>query len=238
MNWKLLAIVGVAALAAACTKPATESAATSEAAVAVPTVAPVAGGAYVLDPDHSSLRWSIKHLGLSNYVASFEEFTADVTVDKENPGASSVKFSVVPGSVHTDYSGNYKASHKDSPFASWNEQITKGFLGSDKSPAFTFTSTAFALTGEKNGTVTGDLTLNGVTKPVTLTVELVGSADAHPFTQTPGLGLHAHGTVKRSDFGVATEGPLNNFLSDEVEISFDGEFVQPSAPAPAPAAAQ
>lgn len=235
MNWKLLAIVGVAALAAACTKPATESAATAETAVIVPTTAPVAGGVYVVDPNHASLRWTIKHLGLSNYVASFEDFKAEVTVDKENPGASSVKFSVVPGSIHTDFSGDFKATHKDSPFGTWNDQITKGFLGADKSPEFTFASTAFALTGETTGTVTGDLSLNGVTKPVTLTVELVGSGDAHPFTQTPAMGLHAHGVIKRSDFGVATEGPLNNFIGDDVEIAFDGEFIQPAAPA-APAA--
>lgn len=233
MNWKLLAIVGVAALAAACTKPAAENAATSEPAAAIPTTAPVAGGVYVVDPQHASLRWTIKHLGLSNYVASFEDFKAEVTVDKENPAASSVKFSVVPASIHTDFSGDFKATHKDSPFATWNDQIIKGFLGADKSPEFTFTSTAFALTGEKEGTVTGDLTLNGVTKPVTLNVELLGSSDAHPFTQTPAIGLHVHGVVKRSDFDVAA--PLNNFLSDEVEIAFDGEFTQPAAPA-APAA--
>lgn len=237
MNWKLLAILGAASLAAACGNTASTSADGDSPAVTAPTSAPVAGGAYQVDPNHASLRWTIKHLGLSNYVASFEDFKADLVVDKENPGASTLRFTVDPKSVHTDYSGDYKATHADSPFSSWNEAIHKGFLGSDKTPEISFSSTSFALASDTEGTLTGDLTLNGVTKPVTLAVKLTGSADAHPIKQAPAVGLHAHGVVKRSDFGVATEGPLNNFLGDEVEVAFDGEFLQaPPAAAPAPAA--
>lgn len=232
MRWKLLAMIGAAALAAACTPPKATEAPAAQTTVAAPTTAPVASGTYNLDPNHASLLWTIKHLGLSNYKAGFAKFSAEAVIDQANPSASKVSLKLDPSSVRTTYSGNYKATHKESKFATWEEEIYKGFLGADKSPEVTFTSTSFSLTAADKGTLTGDLTLNGVTKPVTFDLTLTGSGD-HPFAGVPAFGMHAQGALKRSDFGIAPG--LDAALSDEVSLEFDGEFLQqPPAATPAP----
>ena len=228
MSWKHVAVISLAVMAAACGQPtATESPAV-ETPAPIPTTAPVPSGAYDLDPNHASLTWSVKHLGLSNYTAGFATFSAQAVVDQANPGISSLSLKLDPKSVRTTYSGNYKATHKDSPFATWEEAIHKGFLGSDKTPEITFNSTGFSLTGADTGTLNGTLTMNGVTKPVSFNVTMTGQGD-HPFAGVPAFGVHAEGVIKRSDFEIAQG--LNAALSDEVVISFDGEFLQPPPPA-------
>jgi len=228
MHWKHILVISAAALAAACNQPAATEPAAAPAVEPVPTTAPVPSGVYNLDPNHASLSWSVKHLGLSNYTAGFDTFGAQITVDQANPGASTLSLTIDPASVRTTYSGDFKATHKDSPFATWEEQIGKGFLGADKTPEVTFVSNGFSLTGAETGTLTGDLTLNGVTKPVTLDVSLTGQGE-HFFAKVPAFGIRAEGVIKRSDFGVAEA--LNAALSDEVAIRFDGEFIQQAAPA-------
>lgn len=228
MPWKHIAVISLAALAAACSQPkATESPAV-EAPPAIPTTAPVPSGTYNLDPNHASITWSVKHLGLSNYIASFSKFSAQAVIDQANPTVSSLTFKLDPKSVRTTFSGNYKASHKDSPFTTWEEAIHKGFLGSDKTPEVTFASTGFRLTGVDKGALNGNLTLNGITKPISFDLTMTGQGD-HPFLGSPAFGVHAEGVIKRSDFDIAQG--LNAALSDEVVISFDGEFLQPPPPA-------
>lgn len=191
--------------------------------LAIAAEAPVPAGVYKVDPNHASIGWSIKHLGLSNYHARFAKFDAEVSVDQANPAASKLSFKLDPASVRTDYSGDYQATHKGSPFKTWEEAIAKGFLGADKTPQITFTSSAFKLDGENQGVVTGELTMNGVTKPVSFTVALTGAGE-HPFAKKAAFGIAAAGVVKRSDFGVAQQ--LNAALGDEVAIEFNGEFLK------------
>jgi len=84
--------------------------------------------------------------------------------------------------VRTDYSGDFKAAQKDSPYKTFDEQIARDnkFLNADKFSTVTFKSTKVAQTGETLK-ITGDLTFLGVTKPVTLLGNVVGSAEKHPF---------------------------------------------------------
>ena len=181
-------------------------------------------GAYKNDPYHSSLTFKILHMGLSNYTARFTKFDAALNLDAAKLGSSSVTVNIDPTSVRTDYSGDFKAGHKDSPFKSFDEEIARSdkFLNTDKFPTITFKSTKVAQT-DKTLKVTGDLTFLGVTKPVTLLGSVVGSVEKHPYMGKGVVGFSATGTVKRSEWGmVGTQA----FLGDDVTIIFEGEFDQ------------
>lgn len=240
MQIKFLAAVGLAALAMACTPPTAKvDAAPEVVAPPAPVALQVPSGDYAMDPTHASLRFEILHLGLAEYNARLTKFDAKLKVDGANPSASSLSFTADAASVRTDYAGNFQATHKGSPYKTWDEALAKQFLGLEKQPQITFTSTSFTQDGGNKGTLKGDLSIGGVSKPATFTVELSGQAAEHPFTKAPALGFEAEGTIKRSDYGIATEGFLNGALGDEIEIEFNGEFMgppPPATPAPAPAA--
>jgi polyisoprenoid-binding protein YceI len=181
-------------------------------------------GTYKNDPFHSSLTFKILHMGLSNYTARFTKFDATLDLNPARIGASSVTANIDPTSVRTDFSGDFRAQHKDSPYKSFEEEITRDakFLNADKFRTITFKSTKVVQTGNTLK-VTGDLTFLGVTKPVTLLGTVVGSVEKHPFTGKGVVGFSATGTVKRSDWGmVGTQA----FLGDDATIIFEGEFDQ------------
>ena len=181
-------------------------------------------GAYKSDPNHSSLTFKIDHMGLSHYTARFTKFSADLSLDPAKLSNSSVSLAIDPASVKTDYSGDFKAGHKDSPYNSFDEEIARGdkFLNGDKFATITFKSTKVVAEG-KGLKVTGDLTFLGVTKPVTLDVEVVGSVAKHPYMGKGVVGFSARGVVKRSDWGMTG---TQAFLSDDVTILYEGEFDQ------------
>ena len=181
-------------------------------------------GAYKSDPYHSSLTFKIDHMGLSHYTARFTKFSADLSLDPAKLSNSSVSLSIDPASVKTDYSGDFKAGHKDSPYNSFDEEIARGdkFLNGDKFGTITFKSTKVVPEG-KGLKVTGDLTFLGVTKPVTLDVEVVGSVAKHPYMGKGVVGFSARGVVKRSDWGMTG---TQAFLGDDVTIIYEGEFDQ------------
>jgi len=236
MSRKLLAGLAFAAILAACGQQATTPAATEPAAeAAAPVQVTVPAGVYKLDPTHASVTFRVKHFGISNYTARFATWDGEITFDPANLTASTVKASIDPASVRTDYPGDFKATHPNSKFASWDEELGKGetFLGGTP---ISFQSTALEVTGADTGKLTGDLTLKGVTKPVTLDVKFNGEIPSHPFSQKPVIGFSATGLVKRADFGVATTEPLTNFLGEDVEVMIEGEFHRQDDPAAAPAA--
>jgi polyisoprenoid-binding protein YceI len=181
-------------------------------------------GTYKNDPYHSSLTFKIDHMGLSHYTARFIRFDATLDFDPAKLASSSVTFNIDPTSVRTDFSGDFKAGHKDSPYKSFDEEITRGdkFLNADKFGTITFKSNKVVQAGQTLK-VTGELTFLGVTKPVTLLGSVVGSMEKHPFTGKGVVGFSATGTVKRSDWGmIGTQA----FLGDDVTIIFEGEFDQ------------
>ena len=93
------------------------------------------------------------------------------------------------------------------------------FFGVEANPEVTFVATEIKTTGENTGTVTGDLTLLGVTKPITLDVTFNKSAP-HPITKRPAVGFSATGTVKRTEFGMNTYAPA---IGDEVKLIIEYE---------------
>src|SRR6202012_5072345 len=123
-------------------------------------------GTYKSDPYHSSLTFKIDHMGLSHYTARFTKFDATLDLDPAKLASSSVTVKIDPTSVRTDYSGDFKAAQKDSPYKTFDESIARGdkFLNADKFSTITFKSTKVAQVG-KALKITGDLTFLGVTRP-------------------------------------------------------------------------
>jgi polyisoprenoid-binding protein YceI len=172
-------------------------------------------GTYALDKTHASVTWKVSHLGLSNYTARFAELDATLNWNAEDPTASTVSVTVNPASVRTDYPKTDKTDF-DAKLATGDDWFNANVF-----PAITFTSTAVNLTGDDTGTVTGDLTLLGVTKPVTLDVTFNGGMKS-PFSGKNVLGFSGTTTITRSEWGFATYVPT---IGDSVEILIEAEFI-------------
>ena len=187
-------------------------------------------GRYEMDRNHSRLQFRIGHLGLSNYIVRFNKFDIALTLDPNNPPASSVTVTVDPTSVDTDYPVDYKAGHPNSPFQSFDEDLAQSpkFFNAAQYPQITFKSTRVEQTSPGKLRVTGDLTLLGKTHPVTLDATVVGAVAAHPFTKRGAIGFSATGTFNRSAFGMThlLQPPI---VGDAVTVQFDGEFQQAAA---------
>lgn len=197
----------------------------------VPVDIVVPAGQYELDTNHAQVAISVQHLGLSNYVIRFTDFGS--TLSLADPiGNSSITLTIDPTSVDPMYTGDYTASHPDSPFSSWREDLAQSekFLNASEYPEITFESTAVERDAGDRLTIEGNLTLLGVTKPVVLEASVVGQQESHPFTGAPAIAFSATGSFDRSEFGMThlLQPPL---VSDEVTLRFEGEFnaTQPSA---------
>lgn len=195
-------------------------------------------GQYKVDHNHATLAFSVSHVGLSNYIAPFTQYDVTLDLDPDNYAQSSVKVDIDAGSVDPDYAGDYQATHPDSKFKSWQQDLARSdkFFNADEFPRITFQSTKVEKTGPGQMRVTGDLTLLGQTRPVTMDARVVGSTANHPAYPEVGgaIGFSARGTFKRSDFGMdyLVNPPL---IGDEVTLLFEGEFQKIKQETPAPA---
>lgn len=180
------------------------------------TFTEAASGTYKIEKTHAFLTWRISHNGLSNYTARFTDFDATIEFDPDNPVASSVTATINPLSVETDHPTQREK---------WNNEIATDnrFLNGDEFPAITFESTSIEQTGEFTGIISGNLTLLGVTQPVTLEATYNGTGNAPWFGTRDLIGFSAQGTIKRSDFGMTALLPN---IGDEVEIIIEAEFLQ------------
>ncbi|MDP3868887.1 YceI family protein [Phenylobacterium sp.] len=232
----LLASAGVVACSP---QPAQKAEVATPPAAAPPTVTNTAlPGAYIVDLDHTSVIFRVSHLGLSRYTARFTKVTGDLQFDPTNPAAMSVSVAIDPRSLETDYPDAAKLDF-DAELAGPN------FLDAGKFPQMTFKSTNVETTGANTAKVTGDLSLRGVTKPVTLDVTFNGGLAPNAMDPKGSrIGFSARGALKRSEFGMTygVPAPGSNFgVGDEVEVIIETEFTQippagaaPAAPAPAP----
>lgn len=160
---------------------------------------------FTIDPDHSNVVFLIDHLGYSRMIGQFQEFEGEFVFDNRSVENSSVEVTIMTASVDTDH--QERDDHLRSP----------DFFNAVEFPEMTFESTAVERTGDDTGRITGDLTLLGVTKPVTLDVTFNKRAP-HPLPQYNSVltaGFSARGTLKRSDYGMNTFIPA---LGDEVRI--------------------
>lgn len=169
-------------------------------------------GEYVLDKTHASITWKVMHLGMSHYTARFTGFDMALVLDPVTPTKSTISVTIDPRSVETDFPFPEKED--------FDKVIAEKFLMAGEHPTITFQSSSLKTTGPKTGKLTGNLTLMGVTKPVTLDVKLNG-AMVHPFRKIPVIGFSATGTFKRSDFGsTVLQGPVG----DEITVIIEAEF--------------
>lgn len=177
-------------------------AATAIGLSALATSATAAPEAYVLDASHSQIVFSYNHLGFSTTFGMFSGFEGEIMFDQEDPAASSVSVSMPVMSMFTGWEA------RDGHFMSGD------FFGASEGDMVTFTSTGIEVTGDNTALITGDLSMNGITKSVVLDAKL-NQVGEHPMANTPWAGFDATTTLLRSDFGVGNFAP---FISDEVEV--------------------
>jgi len=168
-------------------------------------------GTYVLDKDHASIIAKVRHQGFSDYTVRFTGFDASFVWDPKSPTASKVTATIAAASLDT---GNPEHSKK----------FAQEFLAAGKAPTITSTSTAITPGEGNKGTMTGDLTLRGVTRPVTLDVTWNGYANVLGSQRT---GFSATTTIKRSEFGseFLLKPPLA-MVGDDVQLILELEFAK------------
>lgn len=177
------------------------------------TLTDVGGGAFVLDKPHGSIVWRALHQNLSHYTARLTDWDASLDFDPMNPAASHIKAVINPLSISAEH-----PTDKD-----WNRHIGEDFLKGKQFQQVVFESTKVEPTGQFTGKVTGNLTLAGVSKPITLDVTFNGSIANSPFFAGKQLvGFSAHGVIRRSDWGITNYASI---VADDVEIIIEAEFV-------------
>jgi polyisoprenoid-binding protein YceI len=173
-----------------------------------PPPAELPAGAYRLDPEHATLLVKIDHLGFSQLVGRFDRFDATLDFDADDPGASRLSAEIDPASI--DF--NLPKFEQDLRGSDWFDV--------SRFPQARFASREIEITGNNTGRVIGDLTLHGLTQPVTLDVTFNGGGDSL-VTGRYTLGFAATGTLARSAFGLGAYAPA---VGDEVTLEIHAEF--------------
>lgn len=185
---------------------------TTAMGVALVTAAQAEQVTYMLDASHSQIVFSYNHLGFSKTTGMFSGFEGTIVLDAEDPAASSVEVSFPVESLITGWPA------REGHF------LTDDFFGAEANTVVTFTSTAVEVTGENTGMITGDLTMNGITKSVVLDATMNQLAD-HPMANQPWAGFDATTTLLRSDFDMGLFAP---FVGDEIAINISIEAMVPT----------
>lgn len=170
----------------------------------------VPSGSYTVDETHAYIDFSYSHLGLSNPVLSFDDFTIDMNLNSEDATKSMFLVKIDSSSVLTGSDIFY-------------EHLTGGdWFDTAQYPEMLFQSTSITAGRDGTYTVVGDLTVKDTTKPVTLDV-IINAAMNHPMTGKPVVGIGATGTLLRSDFGLGAYAPN---VSDEVQLNITAELTK------------
>ena len=166
-------------------------------------------GDYTLDPAHSRLGFSARHAMVATVRGAFTEFTGTAHVDTANPADSKVEVSIVANSIDTGQ------QQRDDHLRSGD------FFESEEFPNITFTSTDVGRDGD-DWTITGDLTIKGVTNSIEVPFEYTGSAQ-DPFGNTR-IGFEGAATLLRKDWGMTFNAALETggvLVSDKIKLQFD-----------------
>ncbi|MEP6968520.1 MAG: YceI family protein [Pseudomonadota bacterium] len=178
------------------------------APAANPDFAAVQPGAYAIEPTHTRILFSLSHLGFTTWYGDFTGAKGSARIDPAKPGASSLEVSVPAASVATT-NATLDAELKG---AEW--------LDANRYPVISFIARRFSVTGPNSGEIQGDLTLHGVTRPVTLKAHFNGSGK-NPLSGAYTAGFEGMGSIKRSDFGVTKYVPL---VGDDVTLIISAAF--------------
>ena len=220
-------IHGTAALllATLCLQGALSQAAETAAPPAVPPMAPA--GQYQLDKAHASLLMRVSHLGFSTYTTRFSRFDAQLTFDPSNIPAAKVVTTIDASSFEMDAA----------PQVCFDIMKGPQMLDTVKFPQIVFKSERIRMTGAKSMEISGTLTLHGVTRPMVLTATFNGGYPGLPNMDPHArIGFSAHGSFKRSDFGMTFGIPAPGTtmgVGDLIDYTIEAEFTGPALAAPA-----
>ena len=166
---------------------------------------------YVLDPHHTQITFGWTHFGFSHMSGRFDKVDGTFLFDPAAPAKSKVEVSIPIASINTGV-------------ADLDDDLRgNGFFDAGKFPNATFKSTAVKSIGKDKLAVSGDLTIHGVTRPVTLDVT-INKIGMHPMAQRAAAGFDASTTIKRTDFGISKYAPN---VSDEIQIHISTETAVP-----------
>ena len=168
-----------------------------------------AADTYKIDTSHVHVGFEVDHLGFSTTYGRFNDVSGTIVFDEENPEASSVDVKIDPATVDTGH-------------AERDEHIRgKDLLNTAEYPEMSFKSTSIERTGEESGKITGDLTLHGVTKPVTLDAHFTKKG-TYPMTEEKieVIGFDATTTLTRSEFGMDQ---WTAMIGDEIPVTISFE---------------
>ncbi|WP_260598636.1 YceI family protein [Sphingomonas endolithica] len=176
----------------------------------------ITGGTYTADPNHTLVSWEVNHLGFTPYFGLFGDITGTLTLDPKKPAAAKVNITIPISKVTTANAG--LTAHL---LRAGKDGGKPDFFGPSPADA-TFVSTSVKPTGADKALVTGNLTLNGVTRPVTLNVTFYG-AGKMPAAMggKENVGFEATTTLTRSEFGVQMAIPM---VSDAVKLKIAAAF--------------
>ena len=169
----------------------------------------VPSGEYTLDNSHGYITFTYSHLGFSNPRVGFNRFDTKLDLDSSDPENSAVEVTIDASSI-------------DSRVAEFNEHLNGAdFFNTAEYPTITFKSTKVEAKGGNAYAVTGDLTILGTTKSVTLDT-IINKAANHPMLNVPTVGVSASTRLMRSEWGLDAYVPA---VSDEVELSIEVELL-------------
>jgi polyisoprenoid-binding protein YceI len=184
--------------------------------MATTTAIPTSLITWRIDPAHSSAEFKVKHMMISNVKGSFSGLSGTLSEDATNPSQSAIEASVDVATVSTG------DAQRDGHLKSAD------FFDVEKFPAMTFNSTKVEPKGKGEYEVTGDLTLHGVTKPVTFAVEGPSAPGKDPWGNTR-IGLSATTKINRMDFGLAWNSALETggvLVGEDVAITLEVQFIK------------
>ncbi len=172
-------------------------------------------GTWEIDPTHSTIGFVARHAMVAKVRGGFSEFTGTMTLDGADPAKSSAQLTIVASSF---------SSNSDEPDA---HVKSADFLDVEQFPTLTFTSTAVTAKGDDEFIVTGDLTIHGVTKPVDVKFELLGTSQ-DPWGNTR-IGFEGKAEISRKEFGLVWNVALETggvLVGDTVKLEMDVEAVK------------
>ena len=165
---------------------------------------------YAIDPSHSRLGFVVRHAMVTKVRGSFDEFSGSVTIDGDNPEASSVTVTAALASINTGDEG------RDGHLRSAD------FFDLENNASMAFTSTSIDAVGGNDYKVTGDLTIGAVTKPVTIDLEFAGAA-TDPFGANR-IGFEGRAEINRKDWGLKWNAALETggiLVGEKVKLELD-----------------
>ena len=186
----------------------------------------VTAGSYAVDPAHTLVGWRVSHWAISDYFGVFGDAKGTLELDPRNLGATRLDVTIPVSRVTVASAGL-----RDHLLRPGKDGGKPDFFGANPADA-RFVSTAVRRTGARTASIAGNLTLNGVTRPVTIAAEFTG-AGPHPRNGRLNIGFRGRAAIDRSDFGIAYAIPS---VSDRVELDISAAFEKAAAPSPPPEA--